>query len=99
MPRKKKTEQQPDSLVNHTPVRHALKVLNATPLEPDSGEAVESPFAEPKVESPQAPGKEKPVSQQDNVPEASTSRDNLRRQCGALADGDTTITSSQARRR
>jgi hypothetical protein len=99
MPRKKKAEQEADSLVNHPLVRHAIKVLNATPIEPDSKEAVESPFAQPKDEAQQDTGKETAGSQQESAQVANAGRENLLRQFGALADGDATINTGRASRR
>lgn len=99
MPKKKKAEQQPEPLVDHPLVRHAIKVLNATPVEPDSDEAVESPFAEPKAKAQQEAGKETAGSQQEGVREANAGRESLLRQYGALGDGDATINTGGARRR
>ncbi len=99
MARKKKTEKQPDSLVNHPLVRHAIEALNATLVDPDSDEAVDSPFDQPKVEAQQEGSKETAGSHQEGVRDANTGRENLLRQYGALSDGDATINTGRARRR
>ena len=99
MPGKKKTEQQPDSLVDHPLLKRAIKVLKATVVDPNSDEAVNSPFAEPNVEAQQEAGKETVGSQQKGVRDANADRESLLRQFGTLADGDVTINTGRARRR
>jgi hypothetical protein len=88
LPKKKPADNTPEPLVNHPLVRHAIKVLNATPVEPNSDEAVDSPFAQPEAKAEQVTDKEAGNSGQENTQPTTDNREELLRQYGAHADGD-----------
>ena len=95
LPRKKPAESTPQPLVNHPLVRHAVKVFNATVVEPDSDEALQSPFVQPEVKTEQVTDKEAGNSGQENTQPMTGNREELLRQFCALDDA---LTISQGRK-
>ena len=99
LPKKKPAESTPGPLVKHPLVRHAIDVLNATVVEPDSAEALNSPFAQAEVKAEQVTDQEAGGVEQEPARTTTDNREELLRQYGAHADGDVTISTGQKRRR
>jgi hypothetical protein len=99
MLRKKKSAQPPESLLDHPFVQKAIKAFHATVVEPGSQDAIQSPFAEPEVESDASVRNETADEMPASVNKMTTNREELLRQYGALSDGDASIAVGRCRRR